>query len=115
LTGHEIQNPGTLRKVVSVAGATTVPIDARFLSEAPTAMQPGEGPELAAGASNKRSGVIEELPETQSRLDSHVTSSGTQIGAGQGDNLRSQQYSKRQAMRYEKKRHVGSEDKITGA
>jgi hypothetical protein len=40
-----------------------------------------------------------------------VISSGTQLAAGRGDNLRSQQYSKRQGMPYEKKRPVGSQDK----
>jgi hypothetical protein len=44
-----------------------------------------------------------------------VTSRGTQVAAGGDDDLRSQEYSKRQAMRYEKKRHVGSQDKITSA
>jgi hypothetical protein len=45
-----------------------------------------------------------------------MTSNGTLSATGQGDKLRSpQQYSKRQAMRYQKKRHVGSEDKITSA
>ena len=45
----------------------------------------------------------------------NLISRGTQFSAGRGDNLRSEQYSKRQAMRYEKKRRVGSQDKITSS
>jgi len=42
-------------------------------------------------------------------------SSGTYFVRRRDDDLRSQQYSERQAMGYQKKRHEGSQDEITSA
>src|SRR5262249_970519 len=41
--------------------------------------------------------------------------SGTEFAARRGDDVPSQQYSKRQSVGYEEKRHVGSQDKIASA
>lgn len=44
-----------------------------------------------------------------------AASRGTQFTAGRGDNVRSQEDLKHQGMRYEKKRYVRGQDKITSA
>ncbi len=72
-------------------------------------------------ALGKKTGQIcwcEKLSVSDHLCTRHIpdkSSSGTQFASGRGDNPRLHQYSKHQAVRYEKKRYVGSQDKVTSA